>query len=530
VTKAAERNGATSNANASAPAAVTADEVAARRAADEFAGDVLTGCKWWRSGTASTRWLAVKPPPDRPADALLEHLRGQRSYSVGPISKTIVIDVDLPQYREDKRQEALLDQKLSAASAVSGVLNRFDIPHLHVDSRGGLHTWIRCEINPTTESLQGLAARLDKELDGFELRPAGGRGIRLPFGVSNGVARRSLGKALTDAEILDWLATPPRATQEQLRLLGEHPPAIDGAPALEPLPGVAWATAPADAYPVEPPYDVPGWERWPRCKQLKFASGLDRSGERHWTWLMVAAEALLHAPHLSHEELVALQRAVPLNGHSSSLELELDADAMQNASDLLARLGAGRPLRTGCPRSPGKGDSPLRNTFKGYCWREDAKRCSILCPLPAGLTPYRDVLRSSIWRGAQGGKTSGLGLAARAVFEFAVEMAGGEPGVAFELSERYIEVRMTYVPARAAAAALKRLTGADVGLLQKIDERTYVLKDPPSPEEVSRLERALGTLGSYENALARHKTHWNDRRQARESALGASTDVRRPFW
>jgi hypothetical protein len=149
---------------------------------------------------------------------------------------------------------------------------------------------------------------------------------------------------------------------------------------------------------------------------------------------------------------------------------------------------------------------------------------------PAALTPYRDVLSSSIWRGAQGGKTSGLGLAARAVFEFAVEMASGEPGVAFELSERYIEARMTYVPARAAAAALKRLTGTDVGLLQKIDESTYVLKDPPSPEEIRRPEGDLGTLTSYENALARHETHWDNRRRAQKSALGAFTDVRRPFW
>jgi hypothetical protein len=149
---------------------------------------------------------------------------------------------------------------------------------------------------------------------------------------------------------------------------------------------------------------------------------------------------------------------------------------------------------------------------------------------PAALTPYRDVLSSSIWRGAQGGKTSGLGLAARAVFEFAVEMASGEPGVAFELSERYVEARVTYVPARAAAHALRRLTAADVGLLQKIDESTYVLKDPPSPEEIRRPEGDLGTLTSYENALARHETHWDNRRRAQKSALGAFTDVRRPFW
>jgi hypothetical protein len=81
------------------------------------------------------------------------------------------------------------------------------------------------------------------------------------------------------------------------------------------------------------------------------------------------------------------------------------------------------------------------------------------------------------------------------------------------------------MPVVAVRECVRRLTAGDVGLLHRIEESTYVLRDPPSPEEVRRLERDLGTLASYQNALARHEKHWDNRRRAQESALAAVTDV-----
>jgi hypothetical protein len=91
------------------------------------------------------------------SSAVLEHVLGDATYAVCPLHRAVVIDIDHPDYR-DKTTEAPRDEKLRAAKDVSLVLDTFGIPHLHVDSRGGFHTWVRLEEDPRPEVLNALSA------------------------------------------------------------------------------------------------------------------------------------------------------------------------------------------------------------------------------------------------------------------------------------------------------------------------------------------------------------------------------------
>ena len=159
-------------------------------------------------------------------DAVLRHLVGLWTLGVWPLHNAVVIDVDLPVAK--KLSEARRSEKEAAAAAVSVVLERFGIPHLHFDSRRGSHTWIRCESEPTPEAVGALGRLLNEQpsLDGrIELRPKGALAIRLPLGVSHGIGRGPLMTELPQSELLQWLADPPRATATQLAaVVAQAPP------------------------------------------------------------------------------------------------------------------------------------------------------------------------------------------------------------------------------------------------------------------------------------------------------------------
>jgi hypothetical protein len=118
----------------------------------------------WRA-TSETK--AIRTDQDATA-AVVQHLTGQATFAFAPIANAVVIDVDLPDYR-DKNVEAPRELKLQAAADVSLVLDSLGIPHLHIDSRGGIHTWIRLHREPPKELFEALATLLARRL----LWPAG---------------------------------------------------------------------------------------------------------------------------------------------------------------------------------------------------------------------------------------------------------------------------------------------------------------------------------------------------------------------
>jgi hypothetical protein len=260
---------------------------------------------------------------------------------------------------------------------------------------------------------------------------------------------------------------------------------------------------------------VPGFEHWPACKQIKFVTGLEQPGERHWTFLMIAAEAVHHAA-LTTEELTGIQLAIPLNDLSASTEAEIELDAAQNAKDIMASMESGNPVYTGCPGTRTETDElgVLADTFRHNCTPE---RCAT-CPLQQGVDPmttaYAPLLDSSIWRGGQG-SGNGLGAQARNVFEYAVRRARGVPQRHVHLSGRYLETKKPYLTKKAADTALDRLD--EVGLLTRAGSGLYKLEQPLGQADLAALEDKLGTAAAYDRAVARNRAHWDTRNPLRRT-------------
>jgi hypothetical protein len=501
-----------------APAPLRASFALSRAVLDAFADDVLGGygvARCWRTPTDRTDWRGGRTTVDR--DALMDHFRGYVAIGVEPLRRSIVIDVDLP--AEDQQSEAPLDLKHMAAALIAGVLG--DVPFVHFDSRRGPHTWVRCVDDPAPDVLQGLRERVcsvTAQIEGasIEVRPHGQQSMRLPLGVSFGIGRGPLTGDLGEADLVRWLADPRRATPEQLQPFAPAPqspddtrPKVASASGREQAP----ATAPVVATALEPPLELAGWERWCACKQAKFVQGLAHAGERHWTYLMLAAEAVLHAE-LSEQELVALQLALPLNDFSGSTASDRRIDARSNASTVLEAKATGRPILTGCPhndrlRHRGR-ESVLRATFQAHCTHERIARCPLLYAVWPRTTAYGTTLSSSIWRSAQG-KGAGLGMTARAIYEFAVERARGEPGTV-GLSSRYLATKLPYITRNSAETALKKLCSDEVALLRHVRDGVYSLEPARSAEVLRQLEEQLGTAPLAEAAIARHRNDWKKSR------------------
>jgi hypothetical protein len=116
------------------------------------------------------------------------------------------------------------------------------------------------------------------------------------------------------------------------------------------------------------------------------------------------------------------------------------------------------------------------------------------------------VLSSSIWRSAQG-KGAGLGLTARAVYEFAVERARGEAGTV-GLTGRYLATKLPYITRKTAESALQKLCSDEVRLLCKVREGTYNVEPARSAAELAELEERLGTAALAEAAVQRFRRDW----------------------
>jgi hypothetical protein len=494
---------------------------------DAFADDVLGGygqARWWSVSPESRSWSGGRSTQLVSQTELLRHFRGWHLLGVEPIRRAIAIDVDLP--IDDSNAELPMALKYEAAAAITSVLDEASISHMHFDSRRGPHTWIRFEVDPPVDLIQALASRLGAALaalgaDGVELRPRGRQAIRLPLGIYLGLPRGPLEPRTTD-ELLLWLAEPERATETQLRAAAHQIAEQE----TEPWDGIVRRAitipppAAADqATPPEPPMPIRGWERWCPCKQSKYLAGLERRGERHFTYLMIAAEAALHAE-LSEDELIEIQLAMPLNGNSQSTDSERRVDARSNARSVLAAK-AEEPVLTGCPRNQGFADraqSTLRSVFAHHCTEERSRICPLLHPVWPRQTAYGPLLESSIWRGSQGGG-SGVGLTARAVYEFAVMRSQGMPGP-IALTGRYIEARLPYLTRKSAEAALSRLV--EIGLFEHDKGRSYILQEPLDAQGVGELETELGTHEHASRALERFKTDW-ERLRAFRRGRGSSS-------
>jgi Luciferase-like monooxygenase len=378
------------------------------------------------------------------------------------------------------------------------------------------------------ELVQALASRLRVAVAAFgaadvEVRPRGQRSIRLPLGIYLGLPRGPL-ELHTTEELLRWLADPERATETQLQAATRDSAERQD----EPRDGIVRLTdairprETADqATPLEPPMPIRGWERWCPCKRSKYLAGLERRGERHFTYLMIAAEAVLHAE-LSEEELIEIQLAMPLNGNSRSTESERRSDARSNARSVL-EAKAEEPVLTGCPRNERFADtqqSPLRSVFAHHCTEERSRVCPLLHPVWPRQTAYGPLLESSIWRGSQGGG-SGVGLAARNVYEFAVMRSHGVPGPV-SLTGRYLEARLPYLTRKSADAALNRLV--EIGLLSRNDEGDYILEGPVDAQAIEHLEKALGTHEHAARALERSLADWQRSRTRRQRRQRSSTN------
>jgi hypothetical protein len=226
---------------------------------------------------------------------------------------------------------------------------------------------------------------------------------------------------------------------------------------------------------------------------------------------MLAAEAVLHAA-LTEDELVEIQLRVPLNGYSGSSDAEVNADARQNAKDVLARKADGNPQLSGCPaRRGGAGGAELRETFAHYCTGERAELCPIGATVWWRLTTYHPTLRSSIWRE--------LGLGAREVYEIIVERAAGKPSD-LKLTSRYIAKFWPYVPKSTADTALRRLVEHGLLRQEKKGSGIYTLPTSLSAEALAELEQRLGTAEAWAREVERIDAAWAGRKEeARDYAI-----------
>lgn len=476
--------------------------------AEVFARDVIPrDAFFWRTWGDSYRPV-TDLEASRPWKPVLDHLLGRRVISYKPVQRALVVDVD---FHDDvpEGEEASWERKVEAARALGEVLDDLGVPQVAFDSPRGVHVWIRCLSEPNPKVLGGLGVLAESALsalDGasFELRPDGGRGIKLPLGYVGGRGRGSI-LGLDEETLIAWLVDPPRPTEDQLRAVEELAPVGSGPQKRASAPAVT-AAEPVLPEPVLPGIPIRGFERWPRCKQRKYVAGVEREGERHACWHMAVSEAVLHAD-LSEGELVEIQLAMPLNDLSNSTEAELLADARGNAKNVLKRMAAGEPVLTGCPRAGPAGE--LAGVFAHHCTDESAATCPLLAQVDPMRTPYRTILDSSLWRGRQGGG-KGLGPHARFVFEYAVRRARGQAGALLPLTARYVEAKLSFVPMKSAHAALKSLCAA--GLLRPVGNLHYELAPPRDEAAVRELERQHGTLQFYEKAVKRHRENWQQRK------------------
>jgi hypothetical protein len=438
---------------------------------------------------------------------VLRHLKGELTIAAAPLQRVIVVDVDIRNVLLG--EEASNHQKQTCAREISLILGAHAIPHTHFDSRRGTHTWIRLEqeldVDSDLKLLERRLGGLVEDHASVEVRPDGGMGIRLPFGTTLGRRRSFFERPHRDEEMIAWLRNPTRASPDAVRALlagcahAGNEAAVDVAGASSQVPSyhashevVAPLTAPA------------GFERWCICKKDKFVRGLETEGERHWTYLMVAAEAALHAD-LSEQELVDVQLSIPDNDLSNSSDAECLADARQNAKDILGRIHEGRALMTGCAFDNPEG--PLRATFSHLCTLERSRTCRAAASVDPEATEYKAVLRSTLWRGSHG-SSRGLGGTARVVYADCVRRAHGRAGARVHATGRYLEGRLKYVTRKGADAALRRLSSSDIQLLIKQCPTEYALAPPLSTDELRQLEERLGTWQAWSRSLESHRRHW----------------------
>jgi len=471
---------------------------AAVNAVNDFAADVLGEwgeARYWVMNDDRRTWSSNS---DRPMTfaALFSHFQGEITIGAEPLRNVIVIDVDLPSVNG---AEVDREEKLKIVEAIDLVLDTLDIPRVHFDSRRGVHTWIRCSSTPAPEVTDALRALLEQEPPGlpsnwFEVFPNGRRPFRLPLGFYAGRYRGAVSPRLADPELVQWMASPARACDEHFSAITSAQPRSNETPvgALETSLSVTDAAV----------------GHWCICKRDKYRHGLSRPGERHWTYLMVACEAIVQTPSLTEEQLVQLQLRVPLNGYSNSSEPERLADARSNARSVIRRMAQGSPILTGCAWEPGSGEeSPLRETFRKHCSAERASRCPLRTSAWPPRTPYTPTLDASIWRNPHG--NDALGLTARCVYEYLVERAHALPNHPVWLTSRYIEVKRPFLTRAAAGLALNRLV--QVGLVERVRPQWYALRPPLSGDEINGLERKLGTRRALKAATQRSLTDWAQR-------------------
>jgi hypothetical protein len=311
---------------------------------------------------------------------------------------------------------------------------------------------------------------------------------------------------------LRWLQAPQRAKRAQLEEIARQAPTVPPRTETVHAEVAIDGFAPAEDDVLRPPRPVAGWGAWPPCKRAKYIAGVEQEGERHWTWLLLGAEAVLHAD-FTEDELAALQLAVPLNDNSNSSEAELHADAKQNAKDLLRRKAEGNPILTGCP---GRLDArskrfALREVFAHHCTDARFAACPVGKARWAMQTPYREMLGSSIWRS--------LGLPARLIYEMAVERAE-RAGPTLQLSSRYVAVRLPFVGKGSADEALRRLTRYGLLLHEKHGSGLYTLPPPLDRDALLALEDKFGTADLYRKETERARSDWDEqRRQRRDYAI-----------
>jgi hypothetical protein len=551
-------------------------EVTLREVIGSFYFDVLCRdgkpAKVWHSPTTRKAHTAPKRADGGqrhigPSD-VRAHLRGERAVSAAPLRRAIVLDVDLRDFAEGT--EADEAAKAKAVRAVRTILDSVapETPAVLFDSARGVHVWIRLARDPVGNELAAIARLFNQRriLDdagaaAIEVYPSGRRALRLPLGVYLGQWRGPIPEPPRADEIIAWLGSPTRATEDDLRaIVGAAPPAPEasasdgrvqtgaarplgpvtarstgvlvtetGAPADLPATLVAQTRLARQSGPLlEPPASIAGWQEWLPCKQLRAVQGLIRPGTRHNTFLMLSNEAAANGER-SVGRIVALLLALPLNGMSKSAAREIRTDAENAARSALKRTEAVAPILTSCgyrhhPHSGNPDTAILRQTFADLCTEERAALCPARHAPAAESTVYGELFRGTLFRGGQGGGR-GLGPSVEKVARYLVRLSRGRSDAIVRVSSRFLAAKIGTVRKTAAGNALHVLE--NIGFLEPISAdhhgRVFRLR-ALSPADVHELEERLGTAELAERERAEYVKHWKEQEERRAAWASAEAE------
>jgi hypothetical protein len=239
------------------------------------------------------------------------------------------------------------------------------------------------------------------------------------------------------------------------------------------------------------------WTNLPLAKRRLATEGPVESGHAaaRDAALVVAAELRLH--HVAEELALHVVREMPL------LDLPGKQRHYRKQFPKFVRWAYappdGRPLLTGCPRSPRhseqSGVAHLRDRFAPYCDNDCARTCRIrrASHVPAAAlpdSPFEPVWNSSIW--VRGG---GLGAAGKDVYEILAALATTSPDASSPVwaASRYLATRLGHIVGQSNVRTLLRKMDS-LGLVTLEDARRGLYRvHTLTEEQVADLEAFLGT-------------------------------------